>query len=201
MKFTNLYEDNRLYFTINDISEILSITTASSKVTASRYVKKGYLIRLKRDFYITRNRFNRLNETEAFIIANILQTPSYVSFVTALSYYDISSQQQRNYIESVSLKRTKNAAVGNFIFTYSRITKTMYGGFELKQGGNNFFIALPEKALADIVYLSSMGRYKCDFDAVDFGKINTKSVNQYLKISGSKRTLLFWKKLCSNYGI
>ena len=43
---------------------------------------------------------------QKFIIANIYQVPSYISLMTALDYYEITTQMQRDFIESVILKRT-----------------------------------------------------------------------------------------------
>jgi hypothetical protein len=200
MRIKELYKNNRLYFSGKDISDMLSINTASAKVTASRYVNQGLLFRLKRDFYITPNRLDSLNEEESFMVANILQTPSYISLVSALSYYSISTQQHRYFIESISLKRTRNVTVRDYSFTYNKLKKDLYGGFGLSRGKNGYFIAMPDKAMADIAYLSSLGRYKCDFEAVDFGKINKKSVFKYLEQS-NKSAIQFWEMLCANYRI
>ena len=197
MKALELQKERKLLFSTQDIASALSIGKASANVTASRYVKNGTLIRLKKDFYITAEKYNNLKEEELFKIANVLQTPSYVSLVSALSFYNITTQQQRNFVESVSYRRTKNFSVKEIQFTFSRLKKSMYEGFELKEG---FFIAIADKAMADIVYLSSLGRYTCDFAAVDFKKINKKKVRQFLEKSND-RAISFWETLCSSYKI
>ncbi|HLF33711.1 MAG TPA: hypothetical protein VI583_05720 [Cyclobacteriaceae bacterium] len=200
MRIMELYRNNKLYFSGKDISDMLSINAASAKVTASRYVKQGLLLRLKRDFYTTPGRFDNLIEEEAYTVANILQTPSYVSLVTALSYYSISTQQQRYYIESISLKRTMNISIREYSFTYTRLKRVLYSGFGINRGKSGYFIAMPDKAMADIAYLCSLGRYKCDFEAIDFGKINKKSVFKFLEKS-NKSAIQFWEMLCANYRI
>ena len=63
-----------------------------------------------------------------------------------------------------------------------------------------FFIAIPEKALADAVYLTSLGRYNCDFDAIDFSKLNKQKVNQIIELTNNK-TKSFWNNLCKRYKI
>ncbi|GBD90247.1 hypothetical protein BMS3Abin04_00964 [bacterium BMS3Abin04] len=197
MNLEKINNVDKLLLNINDIAKLLSISKESAKVTAARYVKKGILIRVKRDLYITKTKFVLLKEEELFQIANLIQTPSYVSLTTALSYYEITTQQQRNFIESVVLKRSKNVIVSNVEFTFTKIKKELYEGFELK---NTFFIAEPEKALADAIYLTSLKRYNCDFEAIDFNKVNKNSISAYLE-NTNKRTMLFWANLCKTYKI
>jgi hypothetical protein len=197
MKAAELNKSDKLYLTVDDIARTLSITRESAKVTAARYFNKGYLIRLKKDFYTTPDKFNNLKEPGLFKLANIIQTPSYISLLTALGYYNISTQQQRNLIESIALKRTKSISIQNLHFTYSLIKKEMYEGFELR---DDFFIALPEKALSDVIYLFSLGRYSCDLDAIDFKKLNKKKIQKFLEKT-NKKTILYWEKICASYKI
>ena len=197
MNFEKLNNTGKLLLNTDDIAKSLSIGKESAKVTAARYTRKGLLIRVKKNLYITKTKFVRLKEEELFQIANLIQTPSYISLTTALSYFEITTQQQRYFIESVVLKRSKNVMVNNVEFTFTKIKKELYEGFELK---NTFFIAKPEKALADAIYLTSLKRYNCDFEAIDFSKINKNSVSTYLE-NTNKRTILFWTNLCKIYKI
>ncbi len=197
MNISDLNRSNKLFLSTADIANILSIDKESAKVTASRYRKKGYIIRLKRDIYVTENKFGNLSEIELFRLANILQVPSYISLTSALSYYNITTQQQRNYIESVAVKRTTHFNVRGLQFTYTKIKEGLYGGFVLE---NNCFIAKPEKAFADIVYLASLQKYNPDFPSIDFRKLDRSDITKYLKRS-NKKTVTFWDELCATYKI
>ena len=126
-----------------------------------------------------------------------MQVPSYISFATALSYYNIYTQQLRGVIESAALKRSKIFNVNEIGFRFILVKTIFYTGFVTE---NNFFIAAPEKALADTVYLSSLGKYNLDFNAVDFGKISKSKVTRYIKLTNS-RTKTFWDNLCKRYRI
>jgi predicted transcriptional regulator of viral defense system len=156
MKGNKLNVSDKLTLSTEDIAEILSISKESSKVTANCYVNVGLLIRIKRDFYITPNKFEKIKESELFQLANFIKVPSYISLSSELSYYNILTQQLRGVIESVALERTKSFSVSEIEFKFILVKKSFYTGFILE---DNFFIAIPEKALADAVYLSSMGRY------------------------------------------
>ena len=197
MRTFDLNNSEKIILSVEDIAVLLSISRESAKVTANRYARGKQLIRLKRNFYITPGKFEKLKEEDYFSLANMLQVPSYVSLTSALSYYNISTQQMRSIIESIALKRTKNVITGNMKFKFLLIKKDLYSDFILEK---QFFIATPEKALADAIYLSSIGRYNCDFDAIDFKKISKEKVNQIIGRTNNK-TKLFWNNLCKRYKI
>jgi len=100
-------------------------------------------------------------------------------------------------VESVAQKRTKNVKVKNLEFRFVRIRKDLYSDFMFEK---EFFIATPEKSLADAVYLTSLSRYSCDFEAIDFSKINKRKVNQVIERT-NKKTISFWENLCRRYKI
>jgi predicted transcriptional regulator of viral defense system len=197
MRATELNNINKLILSIDDIAKELSITKESAKVTANRYVKNDSLLRIKKNFYITNIKFEKLNEKEQFQLANVIQVPSYVSLTSALSYYNISTQQLREVIESITVKKTNLVKVKETNYRFILVKKNFYTGFTLE---NDIFIALPEKALADAVYLSSLNKYNCDFNALDFSKINKSEITKYIKKT-NKKTINFWDAICKRYRI
>ena len=54
MKLAELGQINELYFGHEEIARVLGINAASAKVTAGRYVRQGWLLRLKKNMYIRR---------------------------------------------------------------------------------------------------------------------------------------------------
>ncbi|MFQ3675847.1 MAG: hypothetical protein SNJ64_04825, partial [Endomicrobiia bacterium] len=102
------------------------------------------------------------------------------SLATALSFYGYTTQVQQDYYESVALYRTKELSIKGIVFKYSKLNKKFYFGFAKK---NNFFIAEPEKALIDALYLTVRGKYKIDLSSIDWQKFDThqikKIVNKY----------------------
>ena len=73
------------------------------------------------------------------MLANLAQTPSYISLATALDYYELTTQIQRTFFESVALKRTKRINVDGHIFRYTRTDCTK--DLKRKKG----FLSLPLK--------------------------------------------------------
>ena len=173
MKLKELGDINKLYFGYEEIARVFGIAPASAKVTASRYVKKGLLLRLKKNVYIKREKWNAATVEDKFILANMGQTPSYISLLTALEFYEITTQVARDYFESVAVKRTKSIRVNGNLFRYTRIAKDLYFGFKKEKG---VFIAPPEKALLDAFYLMSYGRYSLDLSALDKTKLDREEI-------------------------
>lgn len=183
MKIQELNRIRKLYFGHEEISRVLGISLQSSRVSANRYVKHGLLIRIKRNMYVLTEKWRTLEREEKFILANLLQVPSYISLMTALDYYEISTQMQRDFIESVALKRTKEIEAENSIFTYTKINTNLYKGFKKEEG---FFIAVPEKAFLDAFYLMSLGRYSFDIASIDFNKLNRDETFRLIKMFPAK---------------
>ena len=164
MKLKELRKINKLYFGYEEIARVLGINEASARVSASRYVKQGLLIRLKKNMYVLEETWDKIDRKEKFQLANLGQTPSYISLTTALDYYELTTQVQRDFFESVAVKRSKEVHLNGTVFRYSKLSKSLYFGFKKEQ---DFFIATPEKALLDAVYLLSYGRYALDISALD----------------------------------
>ena len=169
MNINKLRSIKKLYFGYEAVAKALDIASASAKVCACRYARQGFLIRVKRNIYVRRDIWDSLSQEELFCLANIAQAPTYVSLLTALGFYEITTQVQRNFVESIAIKRTKELHVVERVFNYTRIKSSLYRGFVKKE---DFFIATPEKALLDALYLMSRRIYSIDLSAIDFKKLD-----------------------------
>jgi len=192
MNYTKISRLTKLYFSYRDISKAFGISLGSSRVTASRLVKSGDIIRIKRDYYVLSQKWNSSTLEDRFILANLLQVPSYISLMTALSYYEVTTQMQRDFIESVVYYRTKHVEISGASFNYSKINKKLYSGFTKVNG---FFIASPEKAFLDAVYLKSLKKYNFDITSVDRDKLDMTLVKS---LAGKYPVLT--RRLLSKYG-
>jgi predicted transcriptional regulator of viral defense system len=190
MKILELNKINKFYFGHEEISRALGISLQSSKVSASRYIRQGFLVRIKRNIYVLKEKWKILEREEKFILANLVQVPSYISLMTALDYYEVTTQMQRDFIESVAVKRTKEVEVEKTIFNYTKISTNLYSGFKKEK---NFFIATPEKAFLDALYLMSLGRYNLDIASLDFSKLNRAEIRRLVKKFPSKTQKLLDK--------
>lgn len=152
------------FFTTEDVSRILGIRKESARVFCSRKAMAGIFLRLKNNFYVWGARWQFYAEADFLRIANFLQVPSYISCANALSFHGVTTQVQRSWCESVSLKRSVTYRASGREFHYYKLKKPYYFGFE-KIG--NLFIARREKALIDACHLTALGRYAIDGASLD----------------------------------
>lgn len=122
------------------------------KNNLSRWVGKGYLVRLRNGFYIFREHTNKQNI--ALYIANRIYKPSYVSLHTALAFYGLIPE---SVPQTISVAALKTAQFKNRTGTYSykSIKNSLLFGFQQLpfQQDRSLLIASPEKAILDLLYL------------------------------------------------
>lgn len=118
--------------------------------------KKQQLIRLKKGLYVVNPKISQC-EISRELIANHLYGPSYVSLESALSYYKLIPERVYN-VRSVTVKRAKQytTPLGNFDY---KIVPENYFSIGIHQEETEsesiFMIASPEKALCDMIVLTS----------------------------------------------
>jgi predicted transcriptional regulator of viral defense system len=173
----------RLYFTARDVAELLKVQIQSARVLCTRNVKKGLFVRLKRNFYVLDQNWENFSRDERLKIANFLQVPSYLSFMTALSLHEVTTQVQRDFFESASLKRSVRFDTKGTVFNYYKIKKDYYFNFIKK---DEVFIATPEKAFVDMIYLYSFGKYAVDFASLDMEKLDKGTINEITAVFPQK---------------
>jgi predicted transcriptional regulator of viral defense system len=190
MKILSLTGIEKLYFSPVDIAETLGISGNSALVTCCRYVKNGFLIRLKRNSYILRQKWDYITKEELFKIANMLLAPSYVSLSTSLSHIGASNKNHGDFIESISLKRTKSVKIEGIVFNYLKIKQDYYSPLQEKDSCR---IASPEKSLLDILYLKYHGKYNIDIGCFDLTKLNKRVLAELASLYPEKIRKYFEK--------
>lgn len=143
-----LTETGQPYFTTTDLGKILDVSQQSLSVTLNRLVKDGVLIRLKRGVYQPVFQDRKLEK-----VANELYYPSYLSFESALSRYGILSQTPYVLTFATS-KPSKRLNLGDKEVEYRQLKKEYFFGYILENG---IYVAEPEKALLDHLYMISRG--------------------------------------------
>lgn len=117
-----------------------------------RWVKQGYLVRLRQGHYA----FPEYRESADFTLyfANRIYKPSYISLHTVLSFYGIIPESVPQ-ITSVTTLKTMTFTNLFGQYSYKNIKPELMFGYELKEmeGGRRIMMATPEKAVADLLYL------------------------------------------------
>ena len=168
----------RLYFTVEDAQDVFGIKPGSARVLCTRYTQKGIFVRLKKNLYVLDEKWGNYTREDFYRISNVLQVPSYISFMSALSFYEVTTQVQRDFFENASLKRSVRFDIKGTAFNFYKLKKEYYFDFIRD---NDIFIATKEKAFVDSIYLFSFGKYKIDLSSLDLDKLDKKRIAKIIK--------------------
>jgi predicted transcriptional regulator of viral defense system len=132
---------------------------ANVRLQLARWVTAGRVIRLRRGLYSIAPPYTK-TRPHPFLVANRLQPASYVSLQTALAFYGLIPDTV-NRVTSVTTGRPEelDTPLGSFEFRHVK-PGLLFGYRSMDVSGQAALIALPEKALLDLVYLSPGGESK-----------------------------------------
>jgi predicted transcriptional regulator of viral defense system len=123
----------------------------------SRWTKAGRLYQLRRGLYALAPPFQKV-KPHPFLVANRMVRGSYVSCQSALAHYGLIPEHVP-VTTSVTTARTArwDTALGSYEFRH--VKTDLLRGYRLTElgPGQRAFVASPEKALLDLVYLQAGG--------------------------------------------
>jgi len=121
----------------------------------SRWVKAGSLLQIRRGLYAFSAECGQARP-HPFALANQMKKGSYVSLQSALAYYHLIPEYVAQ-VTSITTGRPETVSnpLGDYIFKH--VKKVLFFGFQTIEmvKGQSVFIARPEKALLDLVYLTA----------------------------------------------
>ena len=162
---------NKRYLTGREIARVLGITSKSRRVTLYRLAGRKVLRRLRRDLYEVILKPSDISEA-----ANVIYQPSYLSFVYCLGKLGILNQIAYE-IEFATPRKTKRMEIRGRPVIFRKIDKKLFFGYLLK---DNVFIAEPEKALLDTLYIKLKGLTDLNEEELNFGSL---SKEKFLEMS------------------
>ncbi len=167
----NLVRFNKAYWSVADLQKILGYQSRQTLLVAlHRLVREGVLTRMRRGIYRV-----SLNSVEGALLANLLYTPSYLSFESALSRFGILSQVPYT-ITLATTRRSKKMTLDGTAVEYRQLREDLYFGHRLEKGLD---IAEPEKALLDALYLVKRGKLSLALDELDLSGLSLRKSNSY----------------------
>jgi len=180
--FANKIKGKKLYiFNSGNICSLFGVSVVAASALLHRYKKRGFILQLKRGFYV----FPDFLPPDVYV-ANKLYSPSYISLEFALSYHGVIPETVYE-ITSVTTKTTRRFETLGKVFSYRKIKKTAYTGYEIqKQQGLTFNIADAEKAFVDANYLRLIHKQK-PISRFNKEKINPIRAMRYVSLFGNKK--------------
>jgi len=174
-------------FRTADVMVALDIQKSYASKLLERLAQHGHIIRLMRGLWAMPESIEPL----ALVPHLTAPFPSYVSLQSALYYNDMISQIPE-VIYCVSLARTRTYETPVATISAHHIPGSFFFGYE-ERGGHQVKMALPEKALLDILYLSqSRSRLFAALPEVEFPPQFSikKAQNMIRKITDIRRRSL-----------
>ncbi|MBI5742266.1 MAG: hypothetical protein HZA25_00305 [Candidatus Niyogibacteria bacterium] len=182
--FNATIKGKKLYiFSANDIRLLFGVSAVAASALLHRYKKQGFILQLKKGFYV----FPDALPPDVYV-ANKLYSPSYISLEFALSYHGAIPETVYE-ITSVTTKSTRRFETLGKAFSYRKIKKSAYTGYEIqKQHGLTFNIADTEKAFVDANYLRLKNRQK-PISRFNKEKIDPEKALRYAKLFDNKKLI------------
>jgi hypothetical protein len=124
------------------------------KIQLCRWRKTGKLVRLNRRLFMLNEADRKINPSRLYL-AGEMYKPSYLSLEYALSFHGLIPEKVVD-LSSVTTKKTMTFKNSFGTFFYRHLKTECFTGFteEKDEAGLGYFIAGPEKALVDFVYLN-----------------------------------------------
>ncbi|MFW6009494.1 MAG: type IV toxin-antitoxin system AbiEi family antitoxin domain-containing protein [archaeon] len=114
---------------------------------------------------------------DPLIYASNIVYPSYISGLSALYYYGLTTQ-----IPIKVIVLTKDVKRNNKYINFIQISNELFFGYEKKQYKNfEIFIANKEKLLIDSIYFQKLATSITDLEPLLREKLNKDSITNYLK--------------------
>ncbi|HAH30987.1 MAG TPA: hypothetical protein DCL44_01595 [Elusimicrobia bacterium] len=160
-----------------------------------RWRKQGFLIQLRRGLYMFGKAERKIEPSRSFLAGQLYQ-PSYVSLEYALNRYGLIPERVAD-VTSVTTKKTTKFTNDLGTFAYQTVKPSAFRGFLARkdEAGLPYFIAEPEKAVADFVYLN-LDRIAAgaeektlleSFRFQNLGSLRKKRITDYFSLFNSKK--------------
>ncbi len=156
----------------------------------ARWVKDGRVIRICKGLYILAEPYRKC-KIDVYFISNQIQSPSYVSLQSALAYYGLIPEYVPTVL-SVTTGRPRIIQTPLGRFEFRHLKQTLFFGYDQTETapGCQAFIAKPEKALLDLLYLtpgSDSEAWLKELRLQDTERINPRTLNNLAQKSHSPK--------------
>jgi len=169
-----LEREGVVIFSLKDAARIIRKPPSYTKLFLSRLAKRGKILRVERGKYCLRS-------TSELEVASNLVYPSYISFLSALAFHKLTTQIPVQ-VQVACARQKENIIFGNVRIEFVKLKKSALFGF--KRVGN-VFVAEPEKAIIDGLYLPGYLPLSEIFYALKQGELEVDKLREYADRLGS----------------
>jgi predicted transcriptional regulator of viral defense system len=166
------------------------VAPSNTRRQLSRWTKAGRLYQLRRGLYALAPPFQKV-KPHPFLIANRMVRASYISLQAALAYYGLIPEYVP-VVTSVTTARPGRWETPLGVYEFRHIKTSLLFGYQLTEldGGQKAFVATPEKALLDLVYLQPGGdspAYLRELRLQNLDRLDVKELRRQAERTGSPK--------------
>jgi len=156
-------------FTLSDVSRIIGKSRGYAALYVKRLIERGAIIRIEKGKYA-------LPGVDPMVVATNILFPSYVSFLSAISYYHLTTQIPTSI--QVVTGRSKKDLIFDRKIRFIKFDKRRIFGYRREKIGNGYaFIGEIEKVIVDALFMPKYCSIGEIFEA--FEKVNTQKLIEY----------------------
>ena len=168
-------------FAVRDVRMLFPEESRFVNTNLKRLKEAGVITPVTRGLY---RLFDTTFEIEK--VATAVFYPSYISFESALSKYGVINQGLFE-LTIATTRHSKRIRIGEVTCVYSQLKPKLFFGFNLLNG---IYIAEPEKAFLDTLYLISLGKKETSYEEWYTSGLDKNKVTKYSQPFGKKVTKL-----------
>ena len=159
-----------------------NINPKNIRLQLTRWVKSGRVYQLRRGLYAIAPPYQK-GKPHPFLVANRLQRASYVSLQSALAFYGLIPEIVNTTV-SVTTGRPQRFETPLGVYQFRHIKTGFLFGYQMTDlGGQQALVAVPEKALLDLVYLQPGGQSKNFLHALRLQNLERLNLDVLEKLS------------------
>jgi predicted transcriptional regulator of viral defense system len=166
------------------------VDPANARRQLSRWTKAGRLYQLRRGLYALAPPFQKA-KPHPFLVANRMVRASYVSLQAALAHYGLIPEYVP-VVTSVTTARPGRWETPLGVYEFRHVKTDLLAGYRLTDldGGQKAFVATPEKALLDLIYLQASGDspdYLRELRLQNLDRLNAEELRRQAERIGSPK--------------
>lgn len=161
---------NKSFYTKKELEVITKSSGEKLRLLINKLLNLGIIERITKDIYTVFYLYYSAED-----IASTLYLPNYLSFESALARYDILNQVPYT-ITFATTKQSKNIIVAKKQVEFIQIPKNLFWGYVVS---GDIYIAEPEKAFLDLIYIASVKNYQIDMDEINLKRLSRKILLEY----------------------
>lgn len=157
------------FFSLKDLRKIFP-AESNLRVSVKRMQDAGVIFQIAHGYY-TLNQENLDVEK----LAAQLYYPSYISFESALSKYDVMNQGLYG-LTLATTRHSKKISLAGVDCEFSQLKPALFFGFNLVNG---IYLANAEKAFLDLIYMCCLGKRRINLSGLELSILDKDLLAEY----------------------